>query len=180
MQGLQQSYTQYFNRKHHKVGHLFQGRYQAIVCDQDEYLLGLVRYIHLNPIRAKMVRKLEEYPYSGHRHYVEGGVSEVLEPGRVLDLLGGRAGYRRFVLEGLKEGHREDYYQVEDQRFLGAEEFAQKLKLKVNEQEMPRRKKQLSVVFRRPRERLRWSPRCLKEQIEAGRSRNRGRWSDMY
>jgi putative transposase len=148
MQGLQQSYTQYFNRKHRKVGHLFQGRYQAIVCDKDEYLLSLVRYIHLNPIRAKMVRKLEDYRYSGHRNYMEGLVSEVLEPGRVLDMLGGRAGYRRFVLEGLKDGHRPDYYQVEDQRFLGAEEFAQKLKLKVNEQEMPRRKKQLSVVFR--------------------------------
>jgi REP element-mobilizing transposase RayT len=40
MQGLQQSYTQYFNRKHHKVGHLFQGRYKAIVCDKDEYLLA--------------------------------------------------------------------------------------------------------------------------------------------
>ena len=148
MQGLQQSYTQYFNRKHHKVGHLFQGRYKAIVCDKDEYLLGLVRYIHLNPIRANMVQKLDAYPYSGHRHYVDGRVSEVLEPGRVLDLLGGRAGYRRFVLEGLKEGHREDYYQVEDQRFLGAEEFAQKLKRKVNEEEIFRRKKQLSVVFR--------------------------------
>ena len=148
MQGLQQSYTQYFNRKHRKVGHLFQGRYKAIVCDKNEYLLSLVRYIHLNPIRANMVRKLDEYPYSGHPNYVEGRASEVLEPGRVLDMLGGRAGYRRFVLEGLKDGHREDYYQVEDQRFLGAEEFAQKLKRKVNEEEIPRRKQQLSVVFR--------------------------------
>jgi len=148
MQGLQQSYTQYFNRKHRKVGHLFQGRYKAIVCQTDEYLLSLVRYIHLNPIRAKMVRKLEEYPYSGHRNYAEGRASEILEPGRVLDMLGGRAGYRRFVLEGLKDGHREEYYQVEDQRFLGAEEFAQKLKRKVNEEETPRLKKPLSVVFR--------------------------------
>jgi hypothetical protein len=60
-------------------------------------------------------------------------VSEVLEPGRVLDRLGGRTGYRRFVLQGLKDGHREDYYEVEDQRFLGAEEFAQKLKRKVRD-----------------------------------------------
>ena len=148
MQGLQQSYTQYFNRKHRKVGHLFQGRYKAIVCDKDEYLLSLVRYIHLNPIRANMVRKLDEYPYSGHRHYVEGRVSEVLEPERVLDMFGGWAGYRRLVLEGLKDGHREDYYRVEDQRFLGDEAFAQKLKRKVNEEETPRAKKQLSVVFR--------------------------------
>lgn len=148
MQGLQQSYTQYFNRKHHKVGHLFQGRYKAIICDKDEYLLSLVRYIHLNPIRANIVQKFDEYPYSGHHNYLEGRASEVLEPEQVLDMLGGRAGYRRFVLEGLKEGHREDYYQVEDQRFLGAEEFSHKVKIKVNEVEIPRRKKPLSVVFR--------------------------------
>jgi chromosomal replication initiation ATPase DnaA len=79
---------------------------------------------------------------------VDGRVSEILEPERLLDMLGGRAGYRRFVLEGLKDGHREDYYQVEDQRFLGGEKFAQKLKRKVNEEETPRRKQQLSVVFR--------------------------------
>jgi len=77
------------------------GRYKAIVCDKDIYLLSLVRYIHLNPIRAKMVRKPEEYPYSGHRNYMEGRVSAVLD-GRVLDMLGGRTGYGRFVLEGLK------------------------------------------------------------------------------
>jgi REP-associated tyrosine transposase len=78
MQGLQQSYTQYFNRKHHKVGHLFQGRYKAIICDKDEYLLSLVRYIHLNPIRANIVQKFDEYPYSGHHNYLEGRASEIL------------------------------------------------------------------------------------------------------
>jgi putative transposase len=119
MQGLQQSYTQYFNRKHHKAGHLFQGRYKAIVCEKDEYLLTLVRYIHLNPIRAKLVQKLDDYPYCGHREYCGSGASEVLEPSRVLDMLGGRAAYRRFVQEGLMEGHREEYYEVVDQRFLG-------------------------------------------------------------
>ncbi len=50
MQGLQQSYTQYFNRTHHKVGHLFQGRYKALVCEKERYLLALIRYIHLNPV----------------------------------------------------------------------------------------------------------------------------------
>jgi putative transposase len=49
MQGLQQSYTQYYNRKYKKVGHLFQGRYKAILCQKDAYLLELIRYIHLNP-----------------------------------------------------------------------------------------------------------------------------------
>ena len=161
MQGLQQSYTQYFNRKHRKVGHLFQGRYKAIVCDKDQYLVSLVRYIHLNPIRANMVQNLDEYPYSGHRSYAEGRVSEVLEPRRVLDMLGGRAGYRRFVQEGLKDGHREDYYRVEDQRFLGAEEFAQKLKRKSNEEEIPVRKKPLSVALRRAARAVEVEPQVL-------------------
>jgi len=66
MQGLQQSYTQYFNRKYRKVGHLFQGRYKAIICDKDRYLLSLIRYIHLNPIRAGLEERPEAYSYSGH------------------------------------------------------------------------------------------------------------------
>jgi len=148
MQGLQQSYTQYFNRKHRKVGHLFQGRYKAIVCDKDEYLLSLIRYIHQNPLRAKVVRKMDEYRYSGHGNYAEGRESEVLQPRIVLAMLGGRAGYRRFVQEGLEEGHREEYYRVEDQRFLGGEGFGEELKRKAQEEEMPKPKRQLSAAFR--------------------------------
>src|SRR6266498_2563149 len=142
MQGLQQSYTQYFNRKHHKIGHLFQGRYKAIVCEKDEYLLTLVRYIHLNPIRAKLVQKLDDYPYCGSR------ASGVLEPSRVLDMLGGRAAYRRFVQEGLRDGHRDEYYDVIDQRFLGQERFVEKLKLQADEvPETPRLKKTVMAAF---------------------------------
>jgi putative transposase len=61
MQGLQQSYTQYFNRRYRKVGHLFQGRYKAIICAKDKYLLALLRYIHLNPVRARLVERHEGY-----------------------------------------------------------------------------------------------------------------------
>ena len=64
MQGVQQTYTQYFNRSHRKVGHLFQGRYRAILCQKDAYLLELVRYIHLNPVRSKLVRNAERYGYA--------------------------------------------------------------------------------------------------------------------
>lgn len=128
MQGLQQSYTQYVNRKHHKVGHLFQGRYQAIVCEKDEYLLTLVRYIHLNPIRAKLVRRLDDYLYSGHSEYCGVRASEVLETSRVLNMLGGRRSYQRFIQEDLRDGHREEYYDVKDQRFLGEERFIESSK----------------------------------------------------
>ena len=64
MQNLQFRYTQQYNRRYRKVGHLFQGRYKAILCDRDNYLLELVRYIHLNPIRAGLVRRTDRYRWS--------------------------------------------------------------------------------------------------------------------
>ena len=54
MQVLQFRYSRYFNDKYGKVGHLFQGRYKAILCQKDAYLLELVRYLHLNPVRARI------------------------------------------------------------------------------------------------------------------------------
>jgi len=62
-------YAIYFNRKHKRTGHLFENRYKSIICDEDNYLLALIRYIHLNPIRAGMAQTLEEldtYLWSGH------------------------------------------------------------------------------------------------------------------
>jgi hypothetical protein len=66
-----------------------------------------------------------------------------------LDMIGGRAEYRRIVQEGLKGGHREEYYRVEEQRFFGGEEFGEKLKRKAEEEEIEGPKKELRVVFRR-------------------------------
>lgn len=127
MQGLQQSYSQYFNLKHHKSGHLFEGRYKAIICQKDEYLLELIRYIHLNPVRAGMIKTVDGYRYSGHHIYVEGKASEVIDATKVLRLLGGQRAYERFVREGLNQGHKEEYYEVADQRFLGAEGFGEEM-----------------------------------------------------
>src|SRR5688500_8460786 len=70
MQGIQFSYTQRYNRRHGAVGHLFQGRYKAILCDRDAYLLELVRYIHLNPARMKDPQNPWKYRWSSHRAYV--------------------------------------------------------------------------------------------------------------
>jgi REP-associated tyrosine transposase len=126
MQGLQQSYTQGFNRVHGNVGHLFQGRYKAIVCERDEYLVTLVRYIHLNPVRARLVEDPEAYPYSGHRAYLTGDGMALIDPGPVLNMLGGQAAYRRLVLAGIGAGHDERYYQTVDQQFLGARPAAQR------------------------------------------------------
>jgi REP element-mobilizing transposase RayT len=127
MQGVQQSYTQRFNRVHDKVGHLFQARYRAIVCEQDEYLLALIRYIHLNPVRAGMVADPEEYPYSGHRAYLGRDGRGLIDTGPVLTLLGGRDRYRRFVSAGIGAGHEARYYETEQPEILGARPFARSI-----------------------------------------------------
>ena len=127
MQGLQQSYTRHFNRVYETVGHLFQGRYKAIVCERDEYLTTLVRYIHLNPVRAGLVDDPAAYQYSGHRAYLAGESRGLVDPEPVLGMLGGRAAYRRFVIAGLDEGHQERYYRTENADALGARGFAQRV-----------------------------------------------------
>ena len=69
MRKLLTGYVVNFNRRHKRYGHLFQNRYKSIICEDDPYLLELTRYIHLNPLRADMVKNLEElnkYPWSGH------------------------------------------------------------------------------------------------------------------
>lgn len=63
-------YTQAFNRRHNKVGHLFQGRFKAILVDRDAYLLEVCRYVDLNPVRARMVRKPEKWAWSSYRAHV--------------------------------------------------------------------------------------------------------------
>ena len=68
MRSLMSGYAGYFNRRHRRHGHVFQNRFKSIVCEEEVYLLELVRYLHLNPLRAKVVkhiRELERYPYSG-------------------------------------------------------------------------------------------------------------------
>ncbi len=129
MQGLQQSYTVYFNRRHNHVGHLFQGRYRAILCERESYLVELIRYLHLNPVRAGLVRRPELYRWSSHHAYL----GRPGEPQVATDILLAQFSsrrptavrrYARFVHEGLPHGHREDLYDVLDQRFLGTEQFA--------------------------------------------------------
>jgi REP element-mobilizing transposase RayT len=70
MRQLNGIYTQHFNRRHHTVSHLFQGRYKAILVQKESYLLELSRYIVLNPLRANIVASLDEWPWSSHGYYI--------------------------------------------------------------------------------------------------------------
>jgi putative transposase len=67
MRQLNGVYTQRFNRSHQSVGHVFQGRFKAVLVEKDSYLLELARYVVLNPVRANMVRRVEQWPWSSYR-----------------------------------------------------------------------------------------------------------------
>ncbi len=95
LQSLLTGYARRFNRTHHHRGHLFQGRYKAIVCDRDSYLLELVRYIHLNPVRAKMVKRPGEWQWSGHAEYLGKEGTGLIDRGPVMEELARRLDTKR-------------------------------------------------------------------------------------
>ena len=114
MRRLLTGYVVSFNRRYHRAGHLFQNRYKSILCQEDAYLLELVRYIHLNPIRAHIVDNIEtldHYPYSGHSAVMGKIERRWQDVSGVLELFGDRTGnarrqYRSFVEKGALEGRR--------------------------------------------------------------------------
>jgi len=80
MHFLNGSYTIYVNVKHRRGGHLFQGRFKALIVDRDACLLELTRYIHLNPVRTSLVERPETYPYSSYRTYLSAESEELVTP----------------------------------------------------------------------------------------------------
>ena len=88
MAGLQSSYAQWFNRRHARVGHLFQGRYKAFLVQEDRYLLALIRYVHLNPVAAGVVTNASKYPWSSDRYFRRGNGPPWLDLGAALPTLG--------------------------------------------------------------------------------------------
>ena len=85
-------YAQYFNRRHKRTGHLFENRYKSIICEEETYLLALVRYIHLNPVRAKMIKSMEQldrYPWTGHRTIIGKADCGWMDRDAVLSEFGG-------------------------------------------------------------------------------------------
>jgi REP element-mobilizing transposase RayT len=109
-------YVVSFNRRHKRAGHLFQNRYKSVLCQENAYLLELVRYIHLNPLRAGLVssmQQLDQYRYCGHGVLMGTSHYDWQETDTVLKLFGKRVGaarkhYREFVEKGIKKGRRPD------------------------------------------------------------------------
>jgi putative transposase len=131
MKQLNGVYTQVFNRRHRRAGHIFQGRYKAIVIEKESYLLEVSRYVVLNPVRAKAVKKPREWIWSSYRG--TAGIEKphpCLTPAWILGQFGSKrrqaeAKYRAFVEAGL---HQKDIWKkVKGQSILGEDDFTEGL-----------------------------------------------------
>jgi putative transposase len=116
MRRLLTGYAIYYNRRHDRQGHLFQNRYKSILCQENTYLLELVRYIHLNPLRGKLVKdinQLDKYPYCGHSAIIGNTNNSWQEIDKILKLFHDRRYlahryYKDFIKKGITQGRRPD------------------------------------------------------------------------
>jgi len=128
-------YTQQFNRRHERVGHVFQGRFKSILVESEVYLLELSRYIVLNPVRAKMVRSAKDWRWSSYRS--TAGLSEphnCLITDWVLSNFGkqkkrSQEKYRKFVQEG--KGQQSPWSNLKNQIYMGTDQFVEDVQLKI-------------------------------------------------
>ncbi len=131
MQNINTSYTVYINRRHKRAGHLFQGRYKAFMVDKESYLLELSRYIHLNPVRAGIVKIPDDYKWSSYREYIYGGSGEpITDTEDTLYSFSKKRAiaaekYQKFVNAGIKV---ESPFKDAIVNILGDERFREKIK----------------------------------------------------
>ncbi len=139
MQNVSFRYTSYINRRLKQAGHLFQGRYKAILIDADSYLLQLIRYIHNNPVRVGMVKAPEDYPWSSHNVYLGNGSATWLTKDLVLSQFSGQKHravelYQDYVSAGTNETYRKEFHQgnVKGQ-VLGEDHFVDRVLAKASQ-----------------------------------------------
>lgn len=131
MRQLNGLYTQRFNREHGRVGHVFQGRYKAVLVQKDSYLLELARYVVLNPVRAGMVRSAKEWRWSSYRAMVgQAPVPPWLTTDWVLSAFAGRKTdaidrYKAFVSAG--KNQPSPWESLRNQIFLGDDQFVEEM-----------------------------------------------------
>lgn len=137
MQVIQTGYTMYFNKRHGYVGHVFQGRYQSFLVDKETYLLELLRYIHLNPVRAGIVGDPAKYPWSSHQAFLrpDSEFAKILDVGTVLLNFSQNPQrqikeYKEFILAG-EGGWEEIFPQASWGKIIGSNKFINKVERKI-------------------------------------------------
>jgi REP element-mobilizing transposase RayT len=127
MSSLLTSYTMYFNKKCQRIGHLFQNRFKSLICDKESYFLEVSRYIHLNPVKAGLVKKPADYKWSSYRTYVDKSNDELIDKDLIYGLVGSKESYRNFVLDGLARIGGLTYPEVKRDQFVGDSKFVRRM-----------------------------------------------------
>lgn len=131
MQTLMTAYSMYVNKRCNHVGHIFQGRFKSIIVEKESYLLEVIRYIHLNPVRAGLVARVEEYPWSSYMKYMSAGDGKPkIETGEILALfsqnsVNQKQSFKEFTESGLGSGFDPEKEQARG--VLGTARFHQAL-----------------------------------------------------
>ena len=142
MHGLNSGYTGYFNKKYKRSGHLFQGRYKAIIVDKENYLLELSRYVHLNPLRAKIINKPQDYKWSSYGGYIrKKEVNNLNNYNWILSIFGNeekksRRHYKEFIEEGIEKKLDNPIKRAVANMILGSKEFIESIMEKIDKDEI--------------------------------------------
>lgn len=147
MHSLNSAFTTYFNIKRKRAGHLFQGRYKALLVDAENYLLELSRYIHLNPVRAGIAERPESYPYSSYRAYIFAREETLIFRDLLWSMVAkerknGPRYYREFVERGLRDESRNPFEAIFGGVILGGKTFTKEVLQRLKDQDF--RKKEIS------------------------------------
>ena len=150
------SYTSYFNRRHRRCGHLFQGRFKGHLIEEDGYFLEVSRYIHLNPVRAKAVARPEQYPWSSYRGYQRASrtvtwvtYDRVLGQFDTSSRLARRA-YTRFVRAGIEAPPPSPFAAALEGMVLGSDKFVARVRCLLDDRPTDRSVPQLEHIRSRP------------------------------
>lgn len=119
MKRLGVSYVYWYNKKYHRKGHLFQDRFKSQGVENDEYLLSVLRYIHQNPVKSKLVSSIEEYPWSSYNMYIKNNKYNIVDTKDILGYFGEKSrdkqirAYKKYMIENIEEGYLEESHRPE-------------------------------------------------------------------
>ena len=156
MQYLNGSYTSYFNRRHRRCGHLFQGRFKGHLIDRDGYFFEVSRYLHLNPLRANLTARPEEYPWSSYRGYQRASRAlPWITYDRVLGEFGNtptlaRRAYTGFVRAGIDQPPASPFSDAVEGLLVGSDAFVARVRRLLDDRPSDPAVPQLEQIRARP------------------------------
>jgi len=151
MHAINTAYAMYFNAKYDHVGHVWQGRFHSSIVDTDAYLLEVMRYMDLNPVRASLSKHPREYAWSSHRRHANGEVEDMVDAHELYENLGETDGerqrtYSEFVEERMEGGVGQREAALTMSIFIGGDDFESRLMRAYGQKIWPRYRRLLAEL----------------------------------